>query len=107
MWMWCWGGRGLMRRWEAAIADAWDELSRWSPLCTGGEDPGLGTPEGFWDTAVSVALDPETALPADDPLPANHLEVAFDETGAVSGDHEGTDLWTHEVGTERWGPALR
>jgi len=41
---------------------------------------------------VSVALDPETALPADDPLPTNHPEVAFDEAGAASGDRDGADL---------------
>lgn len=81
-----------MRRWEACMADASVEQTRWPHLFTGGEDPGLGIPEGFWDTAVSVALDPETALPADDPLPADHLEVAFDETVAASGDHDGADL---------------
>ncbi len=59
---------------------------------TGGEDRGLGIPDGFWDTAVSVALDPEAVVPGDDLLPANHLEVAFDETGEASSVHYGADL---------------
>jgi len=81
-----------MRRWEASMPDASVEQTWWPHLFTGGEDRGLGIPDGFWDTAVSVALDPETALPADDPLPANHLEAAFDEAGEASGDRDCADL---------------
>lgn len=61
------------------MRDASDEQTWWSNLFTGGPDPGLEIPDGVWESVVTAALEIDTPQPADDLMPADYVDMGFDD----------------------------